>query len=114
MRMHNPPHPGEVLYELQMEPAGISIKMLAERIGVDRKTVSRFVNGHRPVSVDMALRLARAFDTTPDLWLGMQQEYDLWHAEQEEEDNLSFIEPFPRERPKRRSIPLTGESHGNV
>ncbi len=95
MKMYNPPHPGEVLKGLYLEPLGMTVKDFAEHIGVDRKTVSRVINGHRPVSVDMALRLSRAFGGTAESWLGMQQSYDLWHAEQEEETDLSFIARIP-------------------
>ena len=96
MRMYNPPHPGEVLYGLHLEPAGITIATFSERIGVDRKTLSRLVNGHRPISVDMALRLSKALRTTPNLWLNMQQSYDLWQAEHEDKVDFSFIKPFPK------------------
>lgn len=95
--MHNPPHPGEVLYGLHMEPQGLTINKVAERIGVDRKTLSRIINGHCSVSVDMAIRLGKAFNTTPDLWLGMQQDFDLWHAMNDKKEDLSFIKPFPIE-----------------
>lgn len=80
MAMHHPPHPGEVLKTLYMEPIGLSITELAERIGVDRKSLSRLINGHTAMTVEMAIRLAQAFDTSAELWLSMQQAHDLWHA----------------------------------
>lgn len=77
-RTRRPSTPGEILRELYLEPLGMSITAFAERIGVSRKTVSSIINGRTPVTVDMALRLSRAFDTTPDLWLNLQQSIDIW------------------------------------
>lgn len=76
--MHNPAHPGEVLRELYLDPLGISITDAAKALGVTRKHVSAIVNTRTPVSPDMALRLAAAFDTAPELWVNMQAQYDLW------------------------------------
>lgn len=75
-----PVHPGEILKEMYLEPLGVTITQLAENLGVARKTVSQLVNAHMGVSAAMALRLAKAFDTTPELWLNMQRNYDLWYA----------------------------------
>ena len=80
--MHNPAHPGEVLKELYSEPLGLTVTEAATKLGVARKTLSQLVNTHAGVSPEMALRLAKAFDTTPDSWLNMQQNYDLWRARQ--------------------------------
>ena len=79
-----PSLPGDILRELYLEPLGLTIAAFAERIGVSRKTVSAIVNGRAPVSVDMALRLSRAFDTTPNLWLNLQQAVDIWEARQKQ------------------------------
>ncbi len=95
MRQYNPPHPGEVLYGLDMEPAGLTVTEVAGRLGVDRKTVSRIVNGHMGISADMAVRLSRAFNTTPELWLNMQNSYDLWYARQKLRKEVDKIRPFP-------------------
>jgi addiction module HigA family antidote len=78
--MYNPPHPGEVLRELCLEPIGVSVTGAARALGVTRKALSELLNGSSGVSPTMALRLARAFDTSPELWLGLQQQYDLWKA----------------------------------
>jgi addiction module HigA family antidote len=75
-----PVHPGEILKEMYLDPLGISITSLAGNLGVTRKTVSQLVNGHMGVSAEMALRLGKAFNTTPELWLNMQRNYDLWQA----------------------------------
>ena len=82
MRMHNPPHPGEVLRELCLEPLGISVTDAAEALGVSRKTLSSILNGRSGISPEMAIRLAKAFDTSPESWLNQQVQYDLWKAEQ--------------------------------
>jgi len=78
--MHNPPHPGEVIRELCLEPLGISVTVAARGLGVTRKTLSELLNGKSGVSPSMALRLAIAFDSTAESWLNMQQQYDLYHA----------------------------------
>ena len=82
MRMHNPPHPGEILRELCLEPLDISVTAVAEALGVARKTLSAILNGHSGISPEMAIRLGKAFDTSPESWLNQQMQYDLWVAEQ--------------------------------
>ena len=81
MKMHNPPHPGEVIRELCLAPLNLTVAAAAAALGVTRKTLSDVLNGRAGVSPAMALRLAKAFDTTPESWLGMQMEYDLWRTE---------------------------------
>ncbi len=78
--MHNPPHPGEVIRELCLEPIGVSVTEAARSLGVTRKALSELLNGKSGVSPSMALRLAIAFDSSPESWLNMQQQYDLYHA----------------------------------
>jgi antitoxin HigA-1 len=78
--MYNPPHPGEILRELYIEPLGLSITDAADGLGVSRNTLSELLNGTRGVSPEMALRLSIAFDTTPDSWMEMQSQYELWNA----------------------------------
>lgn len=78
--MHNPPHPGEIIRELCLEPLELSITEAAKSIGISRKAFSELVNGHAGVSPEMAYRLSKAFDTTPESWLTMQMHYDLWKA----------------------------------
>ena len=80
MRMHNPPHPGEVLRELCLEPLGISVTDAAKALGVARKTLSAILNGRSGISPEMAIRLSKAFDTSPESWLNQQVHYDLWEA----------------------------------
>ena len=80
--MHNPPHPGEVLKELCLEPLELSVTRAAEALGVSRKTLSAILNGRAGISPEMALRLSKAFGTTPESWLNQQMHYDLWVTEQ--------------------------------
>ncbi|MBI5193981.1 MAG: HigA family addiction module antidote protein [Nitrospirae bacterium] len=82
MMMYNPPHPGEVLNELCLQPLGLSVTRAAKALGITRKTLSQLLNGHAGVSPIMALRLAMATDTTPESWLNMQTAHDLWQAKQ--------------------------------
>ena len=80
MTMHNPPHPGEIIRELCLEPLNITITKAAGALGVSRKTLSAILNGRAGISPEMAMRLAKAFDTTPESWLNQQMRYDLWQA----------------------------------
>ena len=92
--MHNPAHPGEILRELYFEPLNLTVTEAARKLGVARKTLSQLVNGHAGVSPEMALRLAKAFDTTPESWLNMQKSYDLWQVRQSVD--LSGVEVLRR------------------
>jgi addiction module HigA family antidote len=82
MKMHHPPHPGETLRELCLEPLGLSVTRTAEALGVSRKTLSAILNGRAGISPEMAIRLSKAFGTTAESWLNQQVQYDLWVAEQ--------------------------------
>lgn len=78
--MYNPPHPGEIIRELCLEPLGITINRAALALGISRKTLSELLNGHSRITTEMSLRLAIAFDTTPESWLAQQMQYDLWQS----------------------------------
>ena len=80
MRMHNPPHPGEILKKLCFEPLGLTVTRAAKALGVSRKTLSSILNGHAGISPEMAMRLEIAFNTTAESWLNQQVQYDLWQA----------------------------------
>lgn len=82
MRMHNPPHPGEIIRELCLEPLGLSVTEAAEALGVSRKALSALLNGHAGISPEMAVRLSIAFETSAESWLNQQLQYELWFAEQ--------------------------------
>jgi addiction module HigA family antidote len=81
-RMHNPPHPGEIIRDQCLEPLGLSVTDAAKGLGVTRKALSELLNGHAGVSPEMAIRLEKAFGSTAETWLRMQLAYDLWQAEQ--------------------------------
>ena len=81
MRMHNPPHPGEVIKSLCLEPLGLTVTQAAEGLGVSRKTLSAILNGRSGISPEMAVRLSIAFGTSAESWLNHQVQHDLWHAE---------------------------------
>jgi addiction module HigA family antidote len=78
--MHNPPHPGEIIRELCLAPLGLSVSDAAKALRVSRKTLSEILNGRAGISPEMAIRLAIAFNTTPESWLAQQAQYDLWRA----------------------------------
>ena len=79
-RKRPPAHPGLILKRHHLEPSSMTITELSNVLGVSRKTVSKIINKRGSITPDMALRLSRAFDTSPDLWLNLQKNYDLWHA----------------------------------
>jgi len=82
MLMHNPPHPGEILRELCLEPMGLTVTQAAEALGVSRKTLSAILNSRAGISPEMAVRLSIAFGASAESWLNQQTQYDLWKAEQ--------------------------------
>jgi len=82
MRMHNPPHPGEIIREFCVEPLNLTITDAAKALGVTRKTLSTLLNGRAGVSPEMAIRLSRVFGRIPEGWLRLQLQFDLWKAEQ--------------------------------
>ena len=92
MEMFNPPHPGEILRELYLPDYNLSVTAFALKVGVSRTTASELVNCKNGISADMALKLAKAFGTTPRFWLNMQQAYDLWQAKKRVNlDNVEVI-----------------------
>jgi addiction module HigA family antidote len=89
-----PTHPGNILKEDYLVPLEISVTEMSTNLGVSRKTLSRILNEKSSITPDMALRLARAFDTTPKLWLNLQQNIDLWNAEYASTD-WKRVRPLP-------------------
>jgi addiction module HigA family antidote len=83
MGMHNPPHPGEFIFATYIEPFGTSIRALADSLGVSPSTINRIINAQSAITPSMALRLSKALGRTPESWLAMQYQFDLWHAKQE-------------------------------
>ena len=82
MTMHNPPHPGEFIIAIYLEPHGVSGRELAYRLDVAPSTLSRILKGHSRITPDMALRLSKALGRSPESWLAMQDGHDLWLARQ--------------------------------
>jgi addiction module HigA family antidote len=82
MGMYNPPHPGEIIREFCVEPLNLSVTEAAKALGVTRKTLSTLLNGRAGVSPEMALRLSRVFGRTPEGWLRLQVQYDLWKTKE--------------------------------
>jgi len=85
MKMHKPPHPGEILKGLWLDPMGVSITDAANAIGVSRKTLSKIVNKKARVSPEMAVRLSIALGSSPESWMKHQTTYDLWEVEKHKE-----------------------------
>lgn len=85
--MNNPLHPGEVLKEAYLDTLELSITDAAKALKVTRKTLSAIINKKSGISPVMAIRLSKAFRTTPQLWLNIQQSYDLWNAQKTTDTN---------------------------
>ncbi len=110
MRMHNPPHPGRVLREYL---GAMSVTDTAKHLGVTRVALSRILNGSAGISADMALKLSDALGTSPELWIGMQAQHDLWRASQRHHKRVKpfFVgaghprlgKPLPRPSGKTRA-----------
>jgi addiction module HigA family antidote len=80
MAMYNPPHPGEFIHDVYLEPNKVTARELATVLGVSPSTLHRVLNGMSGVSPSMALRLSKALGRSAESWLAMQSNYDLWHA----------------------------------
>jgi antitoxin HigA-1 len=78
--MHNPPHPGEFISEVYLEPFGVSGRELAQKLDVAASTLSRILSGISRVTPEMALRLSKSLGRSPESWLAMQDAHDLWQA----------------------------------
>lgn len=92
MTMYNPPHPGEFIREVYLEPFSISSRQLASNLGISPSTLSRLLKGDSGISPEMALRLSKVLGRTPESWLAMQDMYDLWVARNKV--NLDDIHPL--------------------
>lgn len=92
MEMFNPPHPGEILLEEYIKPLGFTVSAFAVKIGTSRKNLSEIVNAKTGISAEMSLKISKALNTSPDLWLRLQVKYDLWQAKQRVNlDNIEVI-----------------------
>jgi len=89
-----PMHPGEILKELYLDPMGLSVNKLAERMHVTATRINDVVRGKRGITADTAMRLGKVFGTTAQLWLNLQNMYELRLIETSEDDSISTLEPF--------------------
>ena len=94
--LKRPPHPGVILADLFLPTTGLTQGQLADRLSMSRRTMSLIINGSRPVTVDVALRLSRAFGTTVQFWLGLQRDCDLWDAAHANAAEYEHIQPLER------------------
>ena len=86
MLMHNPPHPGEIIKKLCLDPLGLNTTEAAKALGINRKKLSNILNGKSGISPEIAVRLSIAFNTTAESWMNQQIQYDLWQAEQHRDE----------------------------
>jgi len=107
-----PTHPGNIIKEDYLLPLSITIKDMAATLGISRKTLSKIINERGTIIPDMALRLSRAFDTTPDFWLNLQKNFDLWQAAIESQD-WKKVKPYPKNRLHGQNLSLNSEQQNS-
>ena len=113
VKMHEPPHPGEILREIYLAPLDVTVKAAAERLGVTRKALSELVNGHTTLSRDMAIRLAKGFPNTDiRFWLDLQLRHDTWEAERHA-SSITVV-PFPTPAPEAESPWRMDQNNGEA
>ena len=96
MGMFNPPHPGETVRELCLEPLGLTVTDAAKGFGVSRKTLSSLLNGRFGISPEMAIRLSKAFGGSPESWLIQHTQYDLWQVQDRKETIAKSVKVFEK------------------
>ena len=99
MNMHNPPHPGEFIKEVYLNQLEISYRKIAEMLKVAPSTFNRLINGQSSVSSEMALRLSKTLGRSPESWLIMQNNYNLWQTRKK--TNIENVEKLNIQRKKR-------------
>ncbi len=104
MPMHNPPHPGGIIKEFCLPDLGLTIKAAAEGLCVSPRALSNLINGRASITADMAIRLAEAFGSTPEMWLRLQASYDLWQARHKMERPKVTQFYKPQEWPDEESV----------
>lgn len=92
--MYNPPHPGDIIREFCIDALDLTVTDAAKALGVTRKTLSLLLNRKSGISSEMALRLSKVFGRSPEGWLKLQIQYDLWQAEQKVD--LKNLKPIHR------------------
>jgi addiction module HigA family antidote len=90
--MHNPLHPGEIVKDALIDGANLSVTEAAEKLKISRTALSRLLNGHANISPEMALRLSKLFNTSIEMWINIQAQYDTWKISQF--SKKIFIEPL--------------------
>jgi antitoxin HigA-1 len=110
-RMHNPPHPAQVLQELWLDEITITTTELAKKLDISRQSMSNFMNYKMGVSPEFAIKLAKAFNTTPDQWLDMQSQYDLWQVQSNKNVTFSLLKNVQIVLPVNQKIELNKESN---
>ena len=96
MTLYNPPHPGEFIKEMYLEPMGLTARQLAIKLAVAPSTVTRLINGEAGISAEMAVRLSKALGSRPEFWYQMQFNYSMWHAKRSVNlDEVEAIEMPP-------------------
>ena len=96
MLMHNPPHPGEVVKDTLIEGANLSVTEAANLLGVTRGSISNLINCHTGISPEMAIRLSIFLNTSSEMWLNLQMNYDLWKAEHRRKSLLRQVSPMKK------------------
>lgn len=86
MTIHQPLHPGEIVKDALIDATGLTVTEAAKKLGVTRTTLSRLLNGHSGISPEMALRLSKLFNTSIDMWVNIQAQYDVWNIQQSAND----------------------------
>ena len=86
MTMHKPLHPGEVVKDALIDATGLTVTEAANKLGVTRTTLSRLLNGHSGISPEMALRLSKLFNSSIEMWINVQTQYDVWAIQQSAND----------------------------
>lgn len=105
--MHNPPHPGEFIAGTYLDPCGLSIRHVADRLGISASTFQRLVVGKSRITPDMALRLSRVLGRSAESWLSLQDNYDLWQARKQLDlSSLTPLELAPAVRREEGKLPL--------
>jgi|SRR5690625_3038470 len=105
MTMHNPPHPGEFIREVYLEPFGLSARHLAAKLNVSPSTITRVLQGRSGVSPEMALRLSKTLGRSPESWLTMQNLHDLWKARQNVD--LNGVKPLRFDKTNNKVQPTS-------
>ena len=94
--IHEPLHPGVIIKDILIDSTGLTISAAADRLGVTRTTLSRLLNQHASVSPEMALRLSKLLNTSVDMWVNLQSQYDIWNIVNRHASNINNIVPLEK------------------